>query len=313
MKNTLISLCPEITRENALTLIKWLRDPEVTKYLSDSKNVSEDIEQLIDRINLPILTHLFSHNGRFFMAYEKQIPVGFVRLVKRNTEYEIVIVIGDRGQWNRKLGTAVIRESIKIAFLEFRAEKVIAKIDKENMRSLRAFTNSGFILETETSGLKIYSITKERYLQILKGASVMHANTSETAEIRITKIDRERIKKLLDKLIESKISQDHSVQKLKDEIQRAVIVDSHQIPSDVITMNSRAVLHLDGEDIEVSLVYPEDAILNEMNISILSPIGTAILGYREGNLIEWEVPSGISEIQIKKILYQPEAAGDFHL
>jgi regulator of nucleoside diphosphate kinase len=45
----------------------------------------------------------------------------------------------------------------------------------------------------------------------------------------------------------------------------------------------------------------------------LSPIGTAIIGYGEGDNIEWEVPNGRTEILIKKILYQPEAAGDYHL
>ena len=57
----------------------------------------------------------------------------------------------------------------------------------------------------------------------------------------------------------------------------------------------------------------EDTNLNEMKVSVFSPIGTAILGYREGSTIEWEVPSGTSTIIIKKILYQPEAAGEYHL
>lgn len=323
MKEPFISLCSEITRENALTLIDWLSDEEVTRYLSDPKDVSEDIAQILDRVNLPVLTQLFNQNGRFYMAYNRQgNPVGFIRLVKKGADYEIVVVIGNRAHWNKKLGTAAIRESIRIAFLEFRAEKVIAKIYNENKRSLRAFENAGFTPETEKSALKVYSITMKRYLQILKGESAMRANMSEenTAEIRITKIDKERIKKLLDKkvqtdlpMVQNKIPRDNYVKKLEDELQRAVIVDSGHISPDVVTMNSRAVLQLDGEDVEVSLVYPDDANLSETNVSILSPIGTAILGYREGNIIEWEVPSGISEIHIKKILYQPEAAGDFHL
>jgi len=312
MKEPFISLYSEVSRENALTLIDWLNDEEVTQYLSDSKNVSQDIEQVVERVNLPVLTHLFSQNGRFYMAYDrKNKPVGFVRLVKTGGVYEIVIVIGDRAQWNNKLGTAAIKASIKIAFLELRADKVVAKIRKENKRSLRAFENAGFVPEKETSDLKICAVTMERYLQLLKGETAMSDKSSP--EIRITNLDKTRLKKLLDKMLENKISKDTAVKKLEDELSKAIIVDSAQISPDVITMNSKALLQLDGEDVEVSLVYPDDADLGGMNISVFSPIGTAILGYREGSTVEWEVPSGISKIQIKKILYQPEAAGDYHL
>lgn len=134
-----------------------------------------------------------------------------------------------------------------------------------------------------------------------------------STDIFITNIDRDRIKKILDKMYESSQAPEKSVKKLGGELNRATVVDSQQIPPDVITMNSKALLHLNDEDIEVSLVYPEDANLDLMKLSIFSPIGTAILGYREGNTVEWEVPSGTSKIHIKKILYQPEAAGDYHL
>lgn len=138
-------------------------------------------------------------------------------------------------------------------------------------------------------------------------------SAAKSMKIFVTELDKKRIEKLLDKMIEIQVSKDAAVKKLENELDRAVVVESGQIPPDVITMNSKAVLQLDGEDLEVSLVYPDEVDLNEMNISIFSPIGTAILGYREGSAVEWEVPSGISKIQIKKILYQPEAAGDFDL
>ncbi|NLV50253.1 MAG: transcription elongation factor GreAB, partial [Clostridiales bacterium] len=106
---------------------------------------------------------------------------------------------------------------------------------------------------------------------------------------------------------------DKTVKKLEDELERAIVTEPQQIPADVVTMNSRSLLHLNDEDIEVSLVYPEDADIAQMKVSIFSPIGTAILGYKEGSVVEWEVPSGTSKIHIKKVLYQPEAAGDYEL
>ena len=61
------------------------------------------------------------------------------------------------------------------------------------------------------------------------------------------------------------------------------------------------------------VVYPEDADIEQNRISILAPIGTAILGYKVGDVIEWRVPAGLRRLKIKKILYQPEASKDYHL
>ena len=80
MKVPFIFLCPEITRENALTLMKWMQDEEVTKYLTDTQDVSEDIKNVVNRVQLPVLTHFFNQNGRFFMAYNKKNEtLGFFR------------------------------------------------------------------------------------------------------------------------------------------------------------------------------------------------------------------------------------------
>ena len=308
MKEPLITLCSEISREHALLLIDWLKDDEVRRYLSDSQNVSNDIEKVVDRINLPILTHIFNQNGRFYIAYNKQeVPVGFVRLIKKGTDYEIVIVIGDRDYWNKRMGTSTILESIKIAFFEFRAEKIIAKIYKENKRSIRAFIHAGFRLESQTANLKTYTITMDQYLKRLKEAP------AQTTEIYMTNIDREKILRILDTLFGRNEALDASLNVLKDELERTQIVDPRQVPQDIITMNSKVLLQLNEEDKEVSLVYPEDDDMTHEKLSVLSPVGTAILGYKEGSTIEWELPDGTSIIHIKKVLYQPEAAGDYHL
>jgi regulator of nucleoside diphosphate kinase len=132
-------------------------------------------------------------------------------------------------------------------------------------------------------------------------------------EIYITKTDKEKLKKIIDDAMKSGNMLDKSMRKLEEEINNANVVDSREIPKNIITMNSRAVLHLNQEDIEVSLVYPDDADWSSNRLSVLSPIGTAILGYQEGDTIEWEVPSGVTKIQIRKVIYQPEASGDFHI
>jgi regulator of nucleoside diphosphate kinase len=62
-----------------------------------------------------------------------------------------------------------------------------------------------------------------------------------------------------------------------------------------------------------TLVFPDEADLSQGKISVLAPIGTAVLGYKVGDVIRWRVPSGEKHFQISKILYQPEASGDYHL
>ena len=132
-------------------------------------------------------------------------------------------------------------------------------------------------------------------------------------EIYITEIDKERLSKIIDTEIKIGNILDKTNKKLSDEINNAIVVSSRQVPQDIITMNTRALLYLDNEDLELTLVYPEEADFANNKMSVLSPIGTAILGYKVGDTVEWEVPSGITQIHIKGVLYQPEASGDYHL
>jgi regulator of nucleoside diphosphate kinase len=303
MNKPFISLSPEITRADALTLMDWLEDECVTRFLSDSRHVSRFIEQVIGRVQLPILTHLFNQGGRFFMACDRHdVPVGFVRLVKTGPDCEMVLLIGNRDNWGRKLGASAIREGMKLAFFDMRAEKLIAKIHPDNARSLKAFQRCGFLLESQTPTLKSFAMTSELYLRLLRERPAGHA-----AEIYITEIDKARLRSLL------AFEQASAIFELEHEIERAIVVDPRQVAQDVVTMNSRALLQLDKEKVEVALVYPEDADGSAGKLSVCSGIGTAILGYKEGAAFDWRITDGTCRIRIGKVLYQPEAAGDFHL
>ena len=303
MTKPFISLCPEITRAHALNLMDWLEDEDVTRYLSDSRHVSRFIEQVVGRVQLPILTHLFNQGGRFFIAYDRRdVPVGFVRLIKSGPDCEIVLVIGNRDNWGRKLGVSTIRESMKLAFFDMRAERLIAKIDVENVRSLKAFEHCGFLLASQTPTLKSFVLSSERYLQFLRETPADYVT-----EIHITELDKARLLSLL------AVEQAPDIFELEHEIERAIVVDPLQVPPDVVTMNSRALVQLDDEAVEVSLVYPEDADGSAGKLSICSGIGMAMLGYKEGDAFDWRVNDRTRHIRIEKVLYQPEAAGDFHL
>jgi len=305
MKEPFIFLCSEITRDNAYSLIDWLKDEAVLRYLSDTRDVCANIERMVNRVNLPILTHIFNQNGRFYMAYDKSNqPVGFVRLIKKCDETEIVVVIGELRNWGKMLGTSTIRESLKIAFFEYRTNRVVAKIHKDNIRSIRAFSSLGFRLTSESSTIMNYELSMKEYIHLIK---------QQSGEIYITEPDKKKLKSILDEKFGDPVNTDMTLFDLEHELNRAIIVKPKELPRHIVTMNSKALLGLEDDDMEVSLVYPRDADWKKRRLSVLSPIGTAILGYGEGDTIHWNIPSGVMQICIKKMLYQPEAAGDCSL
>jgi len=132
--------------------------------------------------------------------------------------------------------------------------------------------------------------------------------------IFITESDLERLKVLLVQQRATLKASKYSAE-LQAELERAVVVESKGVPADVVTMHSLVELvDLDTGDNEVySLVFPEEADVAHGKLSVLAPIGTAVLGYRVGDEFEWKVPAGVRRLLVSKVLYQPEAAGDWDL
>lgn len=131
--------------------------------------------------------------------------------------------------------------------------------------------------------------------------------------ICITQSDMQRLRSLLDN--PDLMGQKPYLEQLERELNRATVVESTEIPADIITMNSTAML-IDletDEEMMLTLVYPEHAYIPEGRISVLAPVGMAILGCRQGELVKWGVPEGIRSFRVDSILYQPEAAGEFSL
>ena len=131
--------------------------------------------------------------------------------------------------------------------------------------------------------------------------------------IHITSQDKQRLEDLLAEVAVSHPRKRGDLNALLEELKRAVIVDPREIPSDLITMNSRAdLLDLEsGETLTFTLVFPADANVEEGKISVLAPIGAAMLGYRVEDEFKWNVPAGVRRMRVTRVEYQPEAAGDF--
>ncbi|MEA1064397.1 nucleoside diphosphate kinase regulator [Apirhabdus apintestini] len=131
-------------------------------------------------------------------------------------------------------------------------------------------------------------------------------------KIVISSLDAERLDNLLERPDYANLP---AAEALYNELDRAEILSSDAMPHDVVTMNSQVkfrYLHSD-ETFTRTLVYPAALADSNQQISVLAPIGAALLGLRIGDKIDWQLPGGQNaRIEVLALLYQPEAAGEFH-
>jgi regulator of nucleoside diphosphate kinase len=132
----------------------------------------------------------------------------------------------------------------------------------------------------------------------------------EARDIYITDSDLIRLKELVQGRITLPKWDRQSLDNLQGELDRAHIVEPTAVPTDVVTMDSRVSLTdvETNEEQTYTIVFPSGANLEQRKISVLAPIGTALLGYRVGDTVEWDVPGGVRRLRINEVLYQPEAA-----
>lgn len=129
--------------------------------------------------------------------------------------------------------------------------------------------------------------------------------------ICVSRFDLERLERVLDA-----VGDRPEHERLRAELERAEVVEPFEVPPGVVTMNSRVRFADEetGEEREIGLVFPRHADAELGRVSILAPVGTALLGLSVGSTIEWPVPGGRTRrLRVVGIPYQPEAAGDFHL
>jgi regulator of nucleoside diphosphate kinase len=129
--------------------------------------------------------------------------------------------------------------------------------------------------------------------------------------IIISRLDLERIESLLERMPPVQATQ---YQELRTELDRADVVEPAAIPADVVTMNSVVTFQDEdsSDELTVSLVYPSGAGVPGA-VSILAPVGSALLGLKVGQRIDWPKPDGrVRSLRVLEVEYQPEAAGDLH-
>lgn len=143
-------------------------------------------------------------------------------------------------------------------------------------------------------------------------SKVPRSPTSDVPALIVTAQDHARLAQVIDTYGGGRLA--GFAADLDDELARATIVDQTAIPPDIVTMNSTLAFRFTdtGEEREVTLVYPDRADVAAGRISILAPVGTALLGLRAGQSIMWSTPQGERPLQVVAVRYQPEAAGDLH-
>ena len=129
--------------------------------------------------------------------------------------------------------------------------------------------------------------------------------------ITVSRIDLDRIEALLERLPAAEADK---LQALRAELDRADVVEPADMPPHIVTMNSTVVFEdeSDGEKLTLTLVYPAGAGAPG-TVSILAPVGSALLGLARGQQIDWLMPDGRKRrLKVLEITYQPEAAGHLH-
>lgn len=136
---------------------------------------------------------------------------------------------------------------------------------------------------------------------------------SSKPKLVVSSLDADRLEALLDSLPGNAFP---GRAELEAELARAEIVAPQDVPPTAVTMNSTVtfeVVDSTAEQFSLTLVYPKDVDAQGGRISILAPVGSALLGLSQGDEIEWPRPGGgVLRVRIREITYQPERAGDYH-
>lgn len=131
--------------------------------------------------------------------------------------------------------------------------------------------------------------------------------------IKMMKPDYSGLNNLIERTKKSKNEKLLNLPFLKNEMSKAEVAKSTKIAKDFVTLNSLVeILDLDtNKKIELRLVYSKEANFKKGDASIFSPLGRALIGCKEGNVVYFNAPSGRKKIKLIKIFYQPGTNDDF--
>jgi regulator of nucleoside diphosphate kinase len=128
------------------------------------------------------------------------------------------------------------------------------------------------------------------------------------SSIHVTREDLQRLRHILSAPGRAQRDEAH-LETLRKELDRAAILNGEEAPPDVITMGTRVRVRDLESDLQedYTVVYPWEVDVGSNRVSVLAPLGTALLGYRTGDRIEWRMPGGVRRLRVEKILHQPQS------
>ena len=138
-------------------------------------------------------------------------------------------------------------------------------------------------------------------------------------EAVVTTLDRRRLRRMIDSLYTSLPAGGEPYgsyfRALEERLNAMQTVAEDAVDDDVITMNSQVCVRelVRGRRQVLTLVYDRDADAFGEKVSVLTPLGAALLGSRVGDVVEWQTRRGPRRVRIDEIVFQPEAAGKFEL
>lgn len=128
--------------------------------------------------------------------------------------------------------------------------------------------------------------------------------------ITISSMDLHRLEQLLEDLPANAFP---GMAELEAELSRGQVAEPADMPPDVVSMNSKLRFSVDGQEYTKTLVYPAKLSDSDQQISVMAPVGSALLGMQEGKSIDWPRPGGgTMHVRVEQIVYQPEREGELH-
>lgn len=163
--NHVIELDDEIYLNDAYSIAEWLDNEDITRYITEGREIGQEIRSALRYTTCPILTHLFCSNGNFYMIKHNGRSIGYLKLIDKGAgQAEIVVVIGDQNMWNKGFGTIAVQLALKECFFRLRYEYLLAKIMTGNEGSCHLFQKAGFRVVSQTERFSAYGMELSQYL-----------------------------------------------------------------------------------------------------------------------------------------------------
>lgn len=152
----------EVKEQDAVKMISWLQNQNITKYLNEDVNSPYLLQKIIDDKRTDFLTYYLNQDGRFFLIDNEQGSIGFINLftIIAKKEYEVVIAIGDETNWGKKYAKKALEKIVKEVFYNWRINRLNAKIHVDNHRSINLFEHLGFVKSKTDNDYHYYSLNE---------------------------------------------------------------------------------------------------------------------------------------------------------